>query len=120
MSICIGNMREYVTIRPLTDDANSLGGFDQSGSNGSAIPAELRLLRSPDSAAGFGFEEFAWSQLREKILYLLTVRYRTDIAEGYVVKDEDNQEYYVLAVADPDRRKRWTVAILEKGGPRAA
>jgi len=116
----VGDMLDRITIRPTTDDVNALGGFDQAGMDGSIIPAKIELIRNTNVASRFGGEQFLRQQLSEKILFLLTVRFRTDIKLGYVITDQNGQEFYVEAITNPDRKRRWTFAILEQGGPRAA
>lgn len=118
---CSGSMRDQITIRPSTESINGLGGLTDAGVDGSAVWAKFDIF-DPDSISRgqFGIDRADWEKLRELRLWRITVRYRVDVARGYVITDGDGVQYLVRGVANTDRQRRFTTIIAEENHPTGA
>lgn len=61
-------------------------------------------------------EAYRYLQLQKNVTHKAVIRYRSDVQQGWAVKDQDNVEYYVVAATNPDRRKRFLELVLREGG----
>jgi SPP1 family predicted phage head-tail adaptor len=96
----IADMKYRVTIQHAVLTPDGAGGFSESWQNITAAPVVYAAI-TPATAG----EQMKYGQIEATTTHHIVMRYRTDVAPGMILIDEDAVTYTIISVADQNGAK---------------
>lgn len=105
----LGHMRHRVTIKTIVRTGDGGGGTVRADTNGATVWARVEALSSREVAA--------YDQLQQRVTHRVTIRKRTDVAQGQTLA-WGSVDLYVNSVRDPDQDRpgEWLELLCREGG----